>query len=105
MAFDCVSLIPSWIQHHSTAVQEALLLLLAAPHNSMAEAAPAAAEASAADKYRGHKRPHELIPSHIRDKEKIDVSLAGTPPRARFPAPLHSCAHMLGFSLKLNTTN
>lgn len=55
----------------------------------MAEAA-AAAEGTAEDKYRGHKRPHELIPSHIRDKEKIDVSLAGTPPQALTPAPLHS---------------
>lgn len=40
----------------------------------MAEAAAAAAEGTAEDKYRGHKRPHELIPSHIRDKKKIDVS-------------------------------
>lgn len=49
-------------------------LLLTSPQNSMAEAAAAAAEGTAEDKYRGHKRPHELIPSHIRDKKKIDVS-------------------------------
>jgi hypothetical protein len=36
------------------------------------------------EKYKGHKRPHELIPDYIKDREKIDVSgklctsLAGT---------------------------
>lgn len=28
-----------------------------------------------ADKYKGHKRPHELIPDYIKDREKIDVSV------------------------------
>lgn len=27
------------------------------------------------DKYKGHKRPHELIPDYIKDREKIDVSV------------------------------
>lgn len=34
------------------------------------------------DKYKGHKRPHELIPAYIKDKEKIDVSVVGKPDNA-----------------------
>jgi hypothetical protein len=30
---------------------------------------------AAEDKYKGHKRPHELIPGYIRDKERIEVSI------------------------------
>jgi hypothetical protein len=28
-----------------------------------------------ADKYKGHKRPHELIPDYIKDRGKIDVGV------------------------------
>lgn len=37
----------------------------------MAEQAAEAAD----DKFKGHKRPHELIPDHIKDREKIEVCL------------------------------
>jgi hypothetical protein len=29
---------------------------------------------AAEDKYKGHKRPHELIPGYVKDKEKMEVS-------------------------------
>lgn len=30
---------------------------------------------AAEDRYKGHKRPHELIPGYVKDKEKIEVSM------------------------------
>jgi hypothetical protein len=38
-------------------------------------AAAAAAAEPASDKLKNHMRPHELIPEHIKSREKIDVSI------------------------------
>jgi hypothetical protein len=42
-------------------------------------AAAAAAAEPASDKIKNHLRPHELIPEHIKSREKIDVSIALLP--------------------------
>lgn len=42
-------------------------------------AAAAAGAEPASDKLKNHLRPHELIPEHIKSREKIDVSIAQLP--------------------------